>query len=284
VGPATLVRIGIYYAYVGLLAACGLAAFLAAAINAVAGRWINIDAFLYLAVVLPVAAAGMCRGVVATRRREARDRQLRRDHPGEPWRWRSDWADGCVVFSEQDATREKWGALGGVALATTPVIIAARLAGDTMERGPRLFLIASLAGLNLWLLQFVWRSWRLSARTGAPVLRLSSVPLVPGFPLLATVCPQYPVAEPDALVLSLRCISRYTSSNARRSDSLRWSRDIALPAWTGTDITINLDVPADRPATSNRDSSTAIVWELHVAGGPARAPIRWVFPLPVFVP
>ena len=67
-------------------------------------------------------------------------------------------------------------------------------------------------------------------------------------------------------------------------DSLQWSRDIALPAWTGTDITINLDVPADQPATSNRDSSSAIVWELHVTGGPARAPIRWVFPLPVFVP
>lgn len=282
--PATYLRIGAYYLYVGLLMAGGLAAFLAVAINIVAGHWLSLEVLVYLAAVLPIAGAGMCRGVVATRRREARERQLRRRHPDEPWRWRADWADGCVVFSERDAMREKWGALGAVALATAPVIILARMSPELIEPGPQVFLIALLAGLNLWLLQFVWRSWRRSVQTGTPVLRLTRVPVPPGSALQATAVPHVPVAEPEAITLSLRCIDRYTSSKARRSDTVRWSTDITLPAWSGTDLAVRMDVPSDQPPSAVINSSSTIVWELHVSSGPAHAPLRWVFTLPVFSP
>jgi hypothetical protein len=158
----------------------------------------------------------------------------------------------------------------------------ARTSPELMEPGQRFFLIAFLDGLNLWLLQFAWRSWRRSERAGTAVLRLAGVPVTPGFTLQATVAPHVPIAEPEAVTLSWRCIARYTSSKGRSSDTVRWSKDITLPTWSGTDLTVRIDVPSDQPPTAVINSSNAIVWELHVSSGPSHAPLRWVFTLPVF--
>ena len=282
-GPTTLLRIAVYYLYVGLLACGGVASLMAMVIDVLAERWTNAGIFLYLSLVLPMAAAGMSRGAIEARRHEARNRQLRRAHPTEPWLCRWDWAEACVVASERDATREKWGVLGAVSLVTAPVAFAALYVEDvSIGPGQRWGLLVLIGALNVWLLQFVVRAGRRWRRTGAATLRLGASPLAPGSMLSGTVQLQQPVVAVEGFSLELRCLERYTSAKARSHDAVRWSHDTRVPAWSGTTLPVSVAIPPDQPPSSRQDGSTSVVWELRVTSQPPRPSVEWVFPLPVF--
>ena len=218
---------------------------------------------------------------------EKREREAR--YPGQPWRWRADWAAGEIGSSSRATAygAAAFAALWDVIAIPTGVFVWPELEkGNYAALAGLLFPIAG-AGLTIW----AARAWLRAARVKGATLRLPRVPIALGGRLRGSIRLEGPAADASEFQIELSCVERHHARgrNGESSERIAWQNRWTVPrercevAPTYASIPLDLSIPAEQPAaTASDECDDAVVWQLD-ASAKCRGPDIWMrFELPVF--
>lgn len=226
----------------------------------------------------------MIHGIGSTKRVNA----LKATHPNEPWRWREDWAQGCVHAATRSAMWQMWALAILWWLISAPSVYLA-LKHELMEKGNQTALVALLFPLaGVWLL---WRAvyltleWR---RFGDSVFHLDTVPGVIGGELRGTISATAAVDPQRALALKLTCVRRVTtgSGNSRSTtEYILWEEEqpqVHGYRSAGVTIPVAFQVPPECQQTDSHNPNDLILWRLTVREPNPGVDYLAQFEVPVF--
>jgi hypothetical protein len=252
-------------------------------------RW-QMQAFLAIfALSFPPAGAGLvCGGLLAMRamRREA---ALRERHPGEPWKWKTAWAQSTIP---ENAAR--WSGAPHLytlwsGLVIVPLIAGAAAAGAFQESGAAWLLLIFAA---LWAIPASFSIKRLRHRlaVGSARFEPKETPARPGGKLDGAILLEKPPPLRGSAEVSLTCeksVTTGTGDNRSTSTETIWSarqsvpQDMIMRDLSGFRVPASFTLPADAPESdSGGDSGTKHVWKLHFKVSDSA--IHSVFEVPVF--
>jgi len=221
--------------------------------------------------------------------RAAEAAALRARHPGEPWRWREEWATGRIP-AQDGATAVVaclvalvWNAVSAPLLVIAPGAMAE---GEPLAAVGLLFPAVGV-GLAVWAVRAVWRR----RRFGRCVLELGTLPGVIGGPLRGTIHVPTAVRPADGLHVTLTCVHRVTTSSGdsrSTSEQVRWQEETTLPPTRvmagamGSAIPVEFTVPGDVPPSSPESSDDEHVWRLEAGADVPGVDFHTRFEVPVF--
>ncbi|MDY7093636.1 MAG: DUF3592 domain-containing protein [Acidobacteriota bacterium] len=224
-------------------------------------------------------------GFIGTRRL---GKQLARqtEDPGHPWRWREDWADKTIQYTDRA------GAIGWVIFAllwnavSSPILFVFQ---EEWESGNHLILIGLLFPLvGIWLvfkaIQAMLR-WR---RYGVSTLHLEQVPIAPGEQLGGRVVTSAAVDPANGFDVTLSAVHSYSTGSGKnrstRKDTL-WEDQqqvtVTRRSRDGVEIPVAFKVP-EGVATTGEEGDHKVVWLLQVKAAVAGVDYHASFDLPVF--
>jgi len=218
----------------------------------------------------------------------ATEETLRVQFPGEPWRWRPEWANGRIAGSARAAA---YVAIAFAVLWNLISLPAALIAPGEIADGNNAAAVALLFPLiGLGLAAWAIRAWLQLKRFKVPTLTLQRLPIALGGRLRGTIRVESEVPVTADFGLELECVetrTRGSGKNRRTEEKLLWQKQWRVPrhqCQIGSFTTIPVDValPAGQPATTMEAGDGRITWRLEVAGQ-CPGPDFWSrFELPVF--
>jgi hypothetical protein len=252
-------------------------------------RW-QLHAFLAVfALIFPALGAGLVAVGILTTCGARREAALRASHPGQPWKWRADWADSSIPESTHRGVIALYGYTLWAAMVIAPLVLTTKLGGAFQhDRTSWLVLIFVV----LWALP-AWGSLkrlRHRAAVGATRFEPQTVPASPGGVLQGAILLAKPLPMRGAAELSLCCaksVTRGSGNNRTTTIEKVWTHQVSVPAEAvtrdpaGFRLPVRFALPADAPESGADDEAAAkYVWklELKVPG----TPIRAGYEVPVF--
>ncbi len=222
-------------------------------------------------------------------KKTAQEHERAARYPGEPWRWRADWADGAI----RSSTRATAYAAAGFALLWNLIAIPAGLfVPGEVAKGNYPALIALLfplvgAGLAFWAV----RAWLQMRRFKSATLVLARVPIPLGGRLQGAIRVDANVPVTKEFRIDLSCIERVTRRTGKGSETserIVWQNQWTIPRErcelmdSYSSIPLDLPIPTDVPAASTSEDGDHIEWRLD-ASAECPGPDFWMrFEVPVF--
>jgi hypothetical protein len=208
--------------------------------------------------------------------------------PGEPWKWRADWASGVVRADRNNAI---FSTCFAVFWNLISLPIGAAVIPQAMQPGHHgLFfvLIFPLAGgaLAIW----AWREIAEIIRFGESTFRMGALPGVIGGKLAGVITLPEKLQTADGFHVKLKCTRTVTSGsgkNRHTSEIVVWQthQDIAVDAAKNTmqsAIPVLFAIPYDMPA-SDPDAESPVQWRLEVMAKNPGIDLSVRFTVPVFM-
>jgi hypothetical protein len=249
-------------------------------------RWEKLGFFALFMVTFGGVGFGlMIFGFVGTRRLS---KQLARqaDDPGHPWRWREDWADQKIQYTDRA------GAIGWVVFAilwnsiSSPILFVFQ---GEWESGNHMILIGLLFPLiGLWLVVKAIQAMLRWRRYGVSTLYLDQVPIAPGESFSGRVVTATAVDPPDGFDVTLTALHSYSTGSGKnrstRKDTL-WEDQqqvtVSRRSREGVEIPVTFEIP-ESVATTAEEGDHKVVWLLQVRAVVAGVDYHASFDLPVF--
>jgi hypothetical protein len=218
------------------------------------------------------------------RKKEARARQF----PGEPWKWRDDWACG-VLRADRSASRALLiFAIVWNAIAFPSALIAVPEGLKEENRAVLFVLIFPAVGIVVAVLAL--RELARSRRFGGATLRLATVPCVIGGKLAGVIQLPTKVQAESGFRLKLACTQTVTTGSGKNRHTVEnviWEDEQLLavdairdPASTA--LPVLFAIPFDQPQT-DPEASAPIAWRLEVSARNPGVDLSVRFELPVFM-
>ncbi len=214
---------------------------------------------------------------------------LRERHPGEPWRWRSEWASGVIRCSHARTAGFAWAAALGWNLLSAPLLwtIPEELAdGNRLAAVGLLFPVIGF-GLLIVAIRETLR-WR---RFGRSDLVLDTLPGVIGGRFAGTVQLGASVGTDGAFESTLSCVRVRISGagkNRSRRESLLWQDEQRLDAAAcavgprGTAVPVAFSIPPGQEPSSPESGRDVVEWRLDVRATIPGVDYQARFVVPVF--
>ncbi|HEY1049347.1 MAG TPA: DUF3592 domain-containing protein [Prosthecobacter sp.] len=257
-------------------------------------RWGLMLMMSLFPMIFPLAGCLVSVGGFLQSRSSRAEKRLEERHPGEPWRWKREWA-GDVIQPSARALGFQLAAAGWILLVQGPLAGAIIVSGElgTTPLAALALLPASLALIPLF---FAWRHVQTRRALGTPSLWLKRTPISPGGTLegeLRFDRALSPMANLEVSVFCRRHITRRSGKSTSTTKETVWRHADAFSAAdtrreiTGVALPLRVDIPRGAPcpvienAMPGVQESEKHVWTLEVRpSGSGRAV---VLPLPVFV-
>jgi hypothetical protein len=226
-------------------------------------------------------------------RKTALARRLESQHPGEPWRWRTEWG-GESIQASPNALLILLGIGGWILLVQGPLALAIIVSGE-LTRVPlsALALLPSL--LALIPLSLVWRRYKTRRAFGRPSLWLKQTPIRPGHTLEGELRFDRVLSPREVIQARLLCqrqITRRSGNGSTTTNETLWEHTETLSAaearreMSGVALPLRVEIPRGLPCPVVEDGafisggSEQHVWSLELTPGNGGKPA--VLPLPVF--
>ena len=245
---------------------------------------------LLLAVVGGLAFAGFGAGSIAlgayVRFGTSPAERRRRQHPEEPWRWRADWASGCI-------RHRAWGKavlalILGIAVTGATTSLLWRVP-ERVGNGESAFLYLALAlpaagaGLLVWALVLTRRA----RRFGDSVLELETNPGVIGgrFTGVLRIGAPLPAA---GVAFTLQCFERPRHGSHSDNGWLRFQERLVVEEerlyFDGrtTGVPFGFTLPYECLSSNASDTGSEIRWQLDASAGVAGVDYAASFEVPIF--
>jgi hypothetical protein len=252
-------------------------------------RWGMLMLKAVFALVFGGVGFGLLFGARHGGKKLAAEQALQARYPDEPWRWRTEWANGRITGSTRTAAYAAiafavlWNLVSLPAAVFVPREIAS---GNAVAAVALLFPLVG-AGLAAWAV----RAWWQLKRFKVAKLTLARTPVALGGRLTGSVRVDAEVPVTTDFRLELSCIEERVTGhgkNRRRSERFVWQKQWRVPRHQCqvssmlTSIPVEAAVPAEQPATTIGDETPKISWRLDVAGE-CPGPDFWSrFELPIF--
>jgi hypothetical protein len=227
-------------------------------------------------------------------RKAALGRKLELRHPGEPWRWRSEWS-GETIQASKNGLPLLLGVAGWILLIQGPLALAILVSGELSKS-----LLAALgllpSVLTLIPLFFAWQRFKTHSALGSTSLWLKQTPVRPGGVLEGELRFERVLSPREVIQARLLCqrkITRRTGKSTSTSTENLWEHTQTLSAsearreMTGTALPLRVEIPPGLPCAVVQDaafitgSGELHEWCLEVS--PANGGKAAVLLLPVFV-
>lgn len=219
---------------------------------------------------------------------QRRDQRRRAEHPGQPWLWRDDWAQGRTVSKIKSETIGAWVFAVVWNLVSLPVLF---FVPQEAAKNPVAYigLLFPVAGVFL-LVRAIRQSLALH-RFGKTTFEMASVPGVIGGELKGIIQVRLPDVPQQGLQLRLTCVHRVTTGSGddqSTNESILWREDALVPAAqlyaspSGTSIPVSFRIPWESEPTETRSSRDQIVWLMEAQAAVPGVDYHDVFEVPVF--
>jgi hypothetical protein len=273
--------------------AIGVGAIAFAASKLAEGDQTGAVALGFFGLVFGLAGFGGLAAVAAGRRESARRALAEAEHPGEPWRWRADWAAGQVRDTTRSAATGLWGfAVFWNLIALPAAFFGVREAIAKSNAAAWAVLLFPAVGVGL-LLAAARASMR-SRKFGASRLDLVTVPATVGHGLGGVIRTPADVRPADGFALRFSCVRiRRTGSGKNRStqETILWQEEKRVSGQRGaggrddglvTNIPVAFRIPADAVPCDDANPNDKVVWRLRAAALVPGVDYASVFEVPVF--
>jgi hypothetical protein len=255
-------------------------------------RW-EMQAFkAVFALTFPAIGAGLVFGGLIGAGISRKENLLKQSHPGEPWRWKRDWAGDTIPerashWAPALHLYTLWSAL------IISCLIAATWLSGAFRESPSSWWVLVFAGFWCIPAMMSFRRLRQRMMIGKARFEPSRIPIQPGSTLDGAIVLDRPLPLRAIAEISLICERTVstTSSNSENSVSTErvWSRSTQIPSLeltrdvSGFRIPLSFPIPADAPVSGGEPGPGGThAWKLELKV-PA-TPIRAAFDLPVFQP
>ncbi|WP_395743349.1 DUF3592 domain-containing protein [Prosthecobacter sp.] len=258
-------------------------------------RWGVLLLMSIFPTLFPLAGALVAIGGGLQSRKAAKNAGLEARHPGEPWRWRTEWV-GDAIRPSPDGLPFILAVAGWILLVQLPLALAVVLGGE-MAKSPLAACALLPSLLALIPLYFAWKRIRSRRALGQPELRLKKLPLSPGQPLAGELKFARALAPSEVLrarILCERHITRNSGDSHATVEETIWEHTETLSSAMarrdvdGTTLPLSIAIPAGLPSSAvdqesiDNSPGERHVWTLKVSSEqmPGSKPVE--FPLPVF--
>ena len=252
-------------------------------------RW-QMQAFMAIfALTFPAVGAGLVAGGILAVRAAGKEKALVTNHPDEPWRWKTIWAQPAIPEEAGQWKLPLYLYTIWSGLIIVPMIVTATLNGafQTSPWAWLLLIFVALWGLVASASLKRLRQW---LAIGSPGFEMSHTPASPGGMLEGSVIFKRPPPSRGDAELSLVCEKKTTHSTSdgdSTSTEKVWSHTDHVPMdqvtrdVSGFRLPISIALPPDAPESeAGGDSMVKHVWKLQLkVAGTAISP---VFEVPVF--
>ena len=214
-------------------------------------------------------------------------------HPGEPWRWRPEWA-GDAILASKDGLPYILGIAVWILAVQLPLVVAMIFGGE-MTKSAFAGLALLPASLALIPLGVAWRRIQSRRAIGLPCLKLERLPLAPGRALLGRLQFDRALSPQSTLSVRMICqrhITRHNGNSRTTAKETIWEHAETLSAAearrdiSGVTLPLRIDIPRGLPCSVIDEDSIVTtngeqhVWTLELRPSQGGRPA--VLPLPVF--
>ena len=217
----------------------------------------------------------------------AKTKRLAEQNPGEPWKWREDWAVGTVHADRSLAAFATGFAIFWNLIAFPIAVLAGPQA---LQQGHHAALLVFLfpavgVGLAIWASREAIRI----RRYGASILRLASTPGVIGGRLAGVVQLSSRVQTEDGYHVTIKCTRTETTGagkNRSTKEYTLWEEERIVSAELSgasaqTALPVLFAIPFDQPP-SEPDAASPVNWRLEVKARNPGVDLAVRFAVPVF--
>jgi len=256
-------------------------------------RWGLLLMMSIFPTIFPLAGFLVSIGGWLQSRKAGLSQKLAAQHPGEPWRWRSEWA-GNSIHATSDYLPFILGVAGWILVVQLPLVLAVLLGGELAKSESTWF--ASLPVLLALIpLHFAWKRVKSRMALGHPTLQLKQLPASPGSVLegdLRFDRVLSPRSTISVRVLCQRHVTRRSGDSRTTVKETIWEQTETLSAAvarrdiSGVALPLRFEIPRGLPCSLGDEASTITtygeqhVWTLEVSSSQGGKPA--VLPLPVF--
>ena len=251
------------------------------------------DGQIWLGLLFGVVFTGVGFGLIALavygRRFTERQQSVEAQFPGEPWKWRADWAAGRVKSNTRSSTIGAWVMAVLWNLVSSPLYWV--IPHEAPRRGPVVLigLIFPLVGIYLLV-----RAVRLSLELhefGPTYFQMDSVPGVVGRELKGAIHVRFPHTPEHGIQVNLSCVNRIVTgsgNSSSTSENILWRGESRLTAgqlYAGpaeTVIPVSIHIPCDARPTEKFDARNRIFWLLEARADVPGVDYNDTFEVPVF--
>jgi len=231
---------------------------------------------------------GLLIGTVVGGRASRKKSKLEQRHPGEPWKWREDWAAGIVRAEHSGAVFISCFAAFWNVVSFPIAWMAVTQAIKTHHYAALLVLLFPLIGLLLaW-----WAVYAIlvTIRFGKAVLRLGSVPGVIGGKLAGIIQLPQRLQTEDGFHVTLKCTRTVTTGTGKKrstQEHVLWeatqniATDAASSPAQASAIPVLFAIPYDQPA-SDPESSQPVKWCVSASAKNPGVDLSILFIVPVY--
>ncbi len=224
------------------------------------------------------------------RKRYARQQNLQREHPTEPWLWRADWAAGRVKSKTEGTMIGSW--VGTILwnLISWPVAIFV-VPAAVRQKGPVAYIALFFPAIGILLLVSAIRQSIAFREFGKTFFEMASVPGVVGRELKGSIQARFPHSPDHGVSLRLSSAHRYTTGsgdNQTTHENILWRTEAELnsgqlcPGPTGTTIPVAFRIPVNAQPTERVDPRDEFLWLLEATANVPGVDYHDVFEVPVF--
>lgn len=257
-------------------------------------RWGLLLLMSIFPMIFPLVGCLVSVGGLFTARQAVQGRKLEMKHPGEPWRWRAEWA-GETIQASKNGLASILSVAGWILLIQGPLALAIIVSGELPHS-----LVAALGLLPSLLalipLFFAWQRFKTRSALGNPSLWLKQTPVRPGHALEGELRFDRVLSPREVIQAKLLCqrqITRRSGDTRTTAKETIWEHTETLSAGearrelTGVALPLRVEIPHGLPCSVVEDAAfitgdnEAHVWSLELT--PVNGGKPAVLPLPVFV-
>jgi hypothetical protein len=244
---------------------------------------------LLFGILFTAIGVGLVTAVVIGSRRVQLQERVKAEFPGQPWKWRSDWATGRINSDVRSSTIGAWVAAVLWNLASAPLLWIVPHAAT--QRGPVVLIGLLFPALGIYL---VIRALRLNLelrKFGRTHFQMDSVPGVVGRELKGSIHVHFPHPPDHGIQLHLSCVNRVVTGSGKSSstsENILWRGESTVTAgqlYSGpsdTIIPVTFHIPRDTRPTETLNPRDSICWLLEARADVPGVDYRDTFEVPVF--
>lgn len=231
---------------------------------------------------------GLIFGSLYGRRKVALDAAAAFAHPDEPWKWRTDWAQGHAL---DGSVNTAWGiALFAMIwnLVAFPGGILAWQAA-TKQGQPYAAIALLFPAVGIWVALLAAQAFLRHRRYGVSRFDLAAVPVPVGRTLSGTVHTPLATPPPDGFVLTLSALRSTRSGTENATTSVVWQEEAQAMGALSSDgegvrvvVPVAIRIPAEAPSTDHSDASDELAWKLEVKAATEGPDYKATFEVPVY--